>query len=82
MKKKLFILPVIALLALVCAGCAAGTDAKGEEEQTDLGQLQEVAFDATYDGQTVEVIYWSSLSNPMLLQALNGNLPKSWTQIW
>ena len=55
MKKKLFILPLIALLALVCAGCATEINAQGDEEQTDIGQLQEVVFDATYDGQTVEV---------------------------
>jgi len=55
MKRKLFVLPLIAILALVCAGCSAGINAQDNEEQTDIGQLKEVAFDATYDGQTVEV---------------------------
>ena len=55
MRTKLVPVGVMILAMVVLSACSGAIQAAGDEEQTDIGVVEQVAIDASYDDQEVEV---------------------------
>ncbi len=55
MKTKLTLVLMMATILLIVSACSGQIMAAGDTEGTDIGLLEQVAVDASYDGQSIQV---------------------------